>query len=166
MATRILFEEKQKFTQKWLWIMLLSINGLFSFAFARQIFLDKPLGNNPISDTGLTIVLVVVLLLTILFLSFRLDTRVQEDGISVRFFPIHWNFRHYKWEDIKSANIRKYAALGEFGGWGIRYSFGKSGKAYNMSGSDGLQLQLKNGQKLLIGTQHPETIEALLTSRF
>jgi hypothetical protein len=166
MATRILFEEKQKFTQKWLWLILLGVNFLFFYAFLSQVFFDRPLGNNPVSDTGLGIIMAVSLLLTLIFLSFRLDTKVQENGIYVRFFPIHLNFRHFSWEDIKSAKLRKYSAITEYGGWGIRYGFGKSGKAYNISGNSGLQLELKNGQKLLIGTQHPETVEAILNSRF
>jgi hypothetical protein len=162
---RILFEEKQKFTQKWLWLILLGVNSLFFYAFLSQVFFDRPFGNDPVSNTGLGIILAANLFLTLIFMSFRLDTKVQEDGIYVRFFPIHLNFRHFSWEEIKSAKLRKYSAIREYGGWGIRYSFGKSGKAYNTSGNNGLQLELKNGQKLLIGTQHPETVEGILSSR-
>ncbi len=43
---------------------------------------------------------------------------------------------------------------------GIRY--GPKGTAYNVSGKIGLQLELKNGKKILIGTRKPEEIENLL----
>jgi len=39
--------------------------------------------------------------------------------------------------------------------------FGK-GRALNMSGNMGLQLELKDGKKLLIGTQKFEELEQLL----
>jgi hypothetical protein len=56
--------------------------------------------------------------------------------------------------------VRKYKPLAEFGGWGLR--FGVSGKAYNISGNKGLQLELTNNKKLLIGTQKPEELSEAL----
>jgi len=46
--------------------------------------------------------------------------------------------------------VRRYNALSEFGGWGIR--FGSNGTAFNMSGTMGLQLEFLNRKRLLIGT--------------
>jgi len=166
MAAKILFEEHQKFTQKWLWLILFGLNTLFITAFISQVFFDRPLGNNPVGDIELGVFMSISLLFTLLFLSFRLETRIQEDGIAVRFFPFHLKFRHFKWEALNRAYLRKYDAFREYGGWGIRYSFGNSGKAYNMSGGDGLQLELKDGKKLLIGTQEPASVEAILKQYF
>lgn len=45
----------------------------------------------------------------------------------------------------------------EYGGWGIKGKF--KSKAYNVSGNIGLQLYLKNGRKVLFGTQRQEAIE-------
>lgn len=39
----------------------------------------------------------------------------------------------------------------DYGGWGIRY--GRKGKAFNVFGSRGLQLEFTNGKRLLIGSQ-------------
>jgi hypothetical protein len=39
----------------------------------------------------------------------------------------------------------------EYGGWGIKY--GKMGKAYNVSGNRGVQLEFTDGKRLLIGSQ-------------
>jgi TATA-box binding protein (TBP) (component of TFIID and TFIIIB) len=57
--------------------------------------------------------------------------------------------------------VREYAPLSEYGGWGLRYSV-NHGKAYNVSGNQGVQLFFTNGKKLLIGTQKPEEITAIL----
>jgi len=52
--------------------------------------------------------------------------------------------------------LRKYSPIGEYGGWGFRYG------AYNIKGSQGLQLKFKNGKMLLIGTQRPEELQKVL----
>ena len=74
----------------------------------------------------------------------------------VRFFPFHINFKKFAFEDISEYYAREYRPLLEYGGWGIRYSF--SGKAYNVSGKEGLQIIFKNGKKLLIGSRKPQEL--------
>ncbi|MHC4187375.1 MAG: hypothetical protein ACYSRQ_04200 [Planctomycetota bacterium] len=61
-------------------------------------------------------------------------------------------------EDLKECYIRTYRPIKEYGGWGIRYGFGESGKAYNVKGNQGLQLVFENGKRLLIGTQKPKRL--------
>ncbi|MES2389410.1 MAG: hypothetical protein V4543_15515, partial [Bacteroidota bacterium] len=59
------------------------------------------------------------------------------------------------------AYIRTYSPMGEYGGWGIRYGINK-GWLYNVSGNMGLQLELLDGKKVLIGTRKPDEIIAAL----
>ena len=49
------------------------------------------------------------------------------------------------------------------GGFGLRYSF-KYGRAVNVAGNFGIQLELKTGKKLLIGTSRPEEVEKVLNN--
>ena len=56
--------------------------------------------------------------------------------------------------------VRKYSALGEFGGWGIR--FRRGGIAYNVDGNKGLELTLQDNRKIMIGTQHPDELKSAL----
>ena len=42
----------------------------------------------------------------------------------------------------------------DYGGWGIRY--GPGGKACNISGKHGVQIELLNGERLLIGSRRSE----------
>ena len=51
---------------------------------------------------------------------------------------------------------RVYRPIREYGGWGIRY--GKNGKAYNISGDRGVQLELQNSKPLLIGSQRADEL--------
>ncbi len=147
------FTETQKFKQWWIWLLLVAINLLFAYGLYQQVYLGKPFGSNPGSDVSLVIFSTVSLLLTLLFLLFRLDTRIDEQGVSYRFFPFQLKYKQKKWSEIKKAYIRKYKPILEYGGWGMRFG------AYNVSGNIGLQLELHGGDELLIGTRKPEEME-------
>ena len=85
-----------------------------------------------------------------------LDTEILAGGIAVQFRPL--TKRHfYRWSEIESIEARKYRPIFEYGGWGIR-GFRKN-RAYNVSGSEGLQLVFKDGKRLLIGSQQAAALE-------
>lgn len=150
-----LFKERQYFRQPWLWITL-------TVSMALTIGLPLLLGGPGIWHESYLPVLLLPLLLPVLFLLMRLDTEIRPEGIYVRFFPFQRRFRSFRWDQINDAQLRKYDPLGEFGGWGIRGT--GANKALNVSGDQGLQLFLKDGKKLLIGTRNPVAIEKVLSS--
>ncbi|MCX6243228.1 MAG: DUF6141 family protein [Bacteroidetes bacterium] len=159
----ILFKERQRFKQWWIWLAFLGINALFLYAVYVQVICGKPFGNNPAPDAVLIIIMVMTILLSVFFFSFNLTTVVKDDGIYVRFFPFHFSFRHYSWEMISKAYVRQYNPIGEYGGWGYRLGIFGKGKAWNVSGNKGLQLEFNNKKKLLIGTKKPDELAAVLT---
>ena len=162
MKDEILFYEKQPFWQnKTLLIALPIINGIFIWGFVQQIILGNTWGTNPMPNVGLCIAVGGLLLLTVVLLLSNLQTVITGEGIYVRFRPFHFKSRFYAWEDIAEAYVRKYSPLREYGGFGLRGGW-KSGTAYNVSGSIGLQLVLENGRKILIGTGRAEELESVL----
>ena len=162
MDNEILFTERQRFKQLWLWLILLGINGLFLFGVFKQVINGQQFGDKPMSNTGLLIATGLTLLLTILFINFRLDTIIKKDGIYVRFFPLHLKFKHYSWDSLTKSFVRQYSAITEYGGWGLRLGLFGKGKAYNVSGDKGLQLEFANNKKLLIGTNKPDQLTETL----
>lgn len=86
----------------------------------------------------------------------NLTIEVRPDGLYFRFFPLHRSFRKIASEDLAGYEVRTYSPLKDYGGWGIRY--GRRGKAYNVSGNRGVQLEFSNGDKLLLGSQKPEEL--------
>jgi hypothetical protein len=162
MDNEILFTESQKFKQWWLWMILLGINGLFLFGVYKQVIGGQQFGDKPISNTGLLITTGLTLLLTFLFINFRLDTIIKKDGIYVRFFPFHMTFKHYNWNSLTKSFVRQYSAISEYGGWGLRLGLFGKGAAYNVSGNKGLQLEFNNNKKLLIGTNKPDELTEAL----
>lgn len=162
MNKEVLFFERQKFNQWWLWLILLGINGLFIFGVYKQIFGGQQFGDNPMSNDGLLFATGLTILLTVLFINFRLETQIERDGIYVRFFPFHFSFKHFPWDKISKSFVREYQPISEYGGWGLRLGLFGKGKAYNVSGNKGLQLEFTDHKKLLIGTNKPEELTAIL----
>jgi hypothetical protein len=112
----------------------------------------QPFGTKPIGDTGLIVTTLLMMTFTLLFLNLKLITLIKKEGIYVRFYPFHFRFKHYPWNELTQCEVITYDAIGDFGGWGIRMGSFEKGKAYNVSGNKGLQLEFKTKEKLLIGT--------------
>ena len=162
MENEILFSEIQKFKQRWLWIILFGINGLLVFTIIKRIILGHQFGDKLLGNLGFYIAFIITLFLTILIYNLCLDTQLKKDGIYVRFFPFHQTFRFFPWEKIDKLYVRQYNPVTEYGGWGIRIGLFGKGKAFNVSGNKGLQIEFHNEERLLIGTNKPdELIKAL-----
>lgn len=149
------FTERQRFTAWWLWILLLGAAALVWWAAWVQLVEGRPFGTNPASDWGMLLVwLLAGVALPWLFLAAQLRTEVRDDGIHVRFRPFHLRERSWSFDEIAGMEPRRYSPMKEFGGWGIR--LGPAGWAYNTSGDLGIQLVLRSGKRILIGTQDPD----------
>ncbi|MBM3420522.1 MAG: hypothetical protein FJY11_05240 [Bacteroidetes bacterium] len=155
------FSEIQRFRQTWLWFLILGLLGLFVWGFIQQIIMDIPWGNNPASDTGLMLFSLIPAGITLLFLVARLETRLDRNGISYRFFPFHRTRKTIYWNELAGTTVKKYRPLADYGGWGIRTGRGGE-KAFNVSGRYGVSLELKDGKRILIGTRRPEELSRAL----
>ena len=95
-----------------------------------------------------------------ILLAFRLITQVRTDGIYVRYAPLQPRFIRYSWSDIREVYLRRYNALPEYGGWGLR--MGPYGGGYIVPSEWGIQLVLQNGHKVLISTNRAEEVTEVL----
>jgi hypothetical protein len=157
MGSSPIYREVQRFRQVWVWVVVLVLAGLMWYATIMQIVLDTPFGGTPMPDIALVMFWFVFGLgLPALFLFGRLVTEVRDDGIYIRFFPFHWSYRRIAFTEMKQVIVREYRPIREYGGWGIRS--GREGKAYNVSGDRGVQMELVNGERVLIGSQRAEEL--------
>jgi hypothetical protein len=85
---------------------------------------------------------------------------VDSRNITVRYYPLM--SREIPLLDIDHFEARQYSALKEYGGWGIRG--GSQKKAYNVYGNEGVELTLRDGSKIMIGSQRAEALEGILRS--
>lgn len=92
----------------------------------------------------------------------ELQVEVRESALLVRLFPFTRQHR-FPWHTIRSCEARTYRPIVEYGGWGIRY--GRSGKAYNVYGTRGVQLEFHDGTRLLIGSQQADTLAEAIRAR-
>ncbi|MGD8742748.1 MAG: DUF6141 family protein [Granulosicoccaceae bacterium] len=160
MAT--VFREEQRFTQRWLWILLMLsmfvVLAVFGYGLIEQLVYGKPWGDRPVSDATLVTVSTAVILFTAgmvyLFYTLRLITEVRAEGLYIRFHPLRSKL--IPCSSIKFCAARTYKPLSEYGGWGIKY--GRSGWAYNIIGDRGVQLELHNGKRILIGSQRADEL--------
>lgn len=158
---RTYFREEQRFTQYWLWVLLvLVITAVLLPIFAAlyaELIEGRSFGENPSSTATLLIMFFMVAGLSsgilVLFWRTKLVTVVNKDGISLRFPPFFSRERKFEADSIAEYYIRQYKPIREYGGWGIRLGLTGYGRAYNVKGKTGLQLVFKNGKGLLIGTQ-------------
>jgi hypothetical protein len=154
------FKETQGFRVWWAWGGILALNGLFIYALVSQVVLGTPFGPKPASDAVLICCEAASLLFLLFIFSIKLTTTVSSRGISYQLFPFQQKPILLEWRDLHSAYMRPYNSFYEYGGWGLRTGSGQTGNAVNTSASSniGLQLQLKNGKLLLIGTRKPEAL--------
>jgi len=152
------FIEIQKFTQWWLWLILLAITFIPLYGLYVQIIKGGQFGSKPLSSTGLIFFLCFMLLMLIFFWLMKLTTEIDKDGISFNYFP--FTSRVVSWSEVESAEVVDY---GFVGGWGVRRG-SKHGTVYNISGKMGLALRLKNGDKFCIGTQKEQELQKLIKS--
>lgn len=144
--------EIQKFDQKW-------IKYLLTF-----ILIGLILGMILV-DNSFMVGIIITAPILVLFIMMRLITVIDSKGMSVRYFPIYINEKRIPWENIENIYVKKYQPIKEFGGWGIRISF-KNGMAFSTKGNYGIQIVLKNGKKILIGTQKPYDAQNIISQYF
>ncbi|MEA2097337.1 MAG: DUF6141 family protein [Candidatus Cloacimonadota bacterium] len=156
----VIYREIQRFRQIWIWCLigLLAVIGWYSFI--QQIVFGKPFGTNPAPDIVMWITWIAIGIgIPLLFYSVKLTVEVRNDGIHIRFFPLY--SRIILFNNVNSYEVTKYRPLSDYGGWGIRWSSEK-GWAYNVSGNLGVELELSNGKRLLIGSQDPKKLVQMI----
>lgn len=97
-----------------------------------------------------------------LILWMQLVTRINNEGIRVKFSPLGFSEKFFSWKEIEECYVRKYNPLTEYGGWGIKGSGRK--KAYNVSGNLGIQIVTRDKNKFLIGTMKPDDARAVISN--
>lgn len=154
------FEEKQHFRSLWVWAFVLLGALPIWIVFAIQVVGGRPIGDNPAPDWALwTFLALIGVGLPFLFWWMRLDVRVDDKQLWIRFRPLR--SKSIPHEEIQAAEAVDYSPLGEFGGWGVRFRPG-FGWAYNVSGKHGVIVTRKDGRRMLIGSQRSDELASAL----
>ena len=155
------FAETQRFRQTWLWVVFAFASGSFLFVVVGQMLGKGIFANLLFPNPALILMGGIIFLLILLFYKSSLSVKINRNGIYYRFTPFHWYYQKISWKDVEKVYVRRYDALTEYGsGWGIK--FGSAGKAYIVSGSYGLQIDLLDDRKILLGTKRPGELKKIL----
>lgn len=150
------FREVQPFTQnKLAWIVVVGVTLSVVVPLAIPVVRENMSG-------PLTATFALPLLAVVWFLAMRLETEVRDEGVHLRFRAL-WLPKTFAWEQIASAEAVTYRPILDYGGWGIRW--GRAGRAWNVSGSEGVRLHLTNGKNFLIGSREAERLAAAIRER-
>ena len=155
-----LYHEVQRFRQWWVWALVSGAAALAWLAFIRQIVYAQPIGTNPSPDWGVWLLwLFIGLGLPFLFSYLRLLLEVTADHLVIRFRPLHK--RIIPLAEVQEFQVRTYSAVKEYGGWGIK-GWSQQKVAYNVSGNEGVELTLRDGRRVMLGSQRaPELAQAI-----
>lgn len=148
------FTEKQSFIKSW-WPLSIA------FFMMAAIVPVVNYNNGQLSVPDMIFPVFVLLSGGIIFFFFTLSSRIDEKAVSVKFGLFQRSYKVFKWEDIKTIEVRKYNPIMEYGGWGYK-GLWKKNRAYSVSGNMGLQITFHNNARVLIGTKEPDKMKNYL----
>ena len=152
----IRFREDQRFTQWWIWLLILPLAAFAWWGFVQQIILGQPFGSNPGPDWVIWLTLLLVGIgLPALFVSIRLIVTVGGDGVTIRYRP--FTTRRIGFEEIGSFEARAYKPIKEYAGWGIK-GWSVERMSYSVSGGEGVELTLTDGKRVMIGSRKAQQL--------
>lgn len=158
------FYESQKFTQWWLWAIILSstlaVGGLLTKELLRQTDAGVPPDRTPVPVVFIIFSFAAVVGVIWLFTQLTLETKVDRDGVHYRFFPVIPSWKTISRGDIQYWDVKKYFVLG----YGIRFSWGIT--TLNVAGNMGLTLHYAGHKRLRLGTQKPEELIQAMKALF
>jgi hypothetical protein len=153
----VLFHEVQHLPRALLYLVLGVAAGPMWYLVVEQVLLGHPVGSKPAPDGVLLLLwLLVGVTLPLMMATARLETEVRSDGIRLRYPPFLRTPRHVHPLSIARCEARTYHPIREYGGWGIRWWFGRM--AYNVRGNRGVELELMDGRMLMIGSQRADEL--------
>ena len=153
----ILFLEIQKFTQTWIWVLLSAATVVT--VVSQYVSLRRLPATGSALKRRVLLVLPLCLLTGVwaLMLMSRLETKVRPDGLFVRFVPFQFRQQQIDLKDVTSVQAVQVSPVTMYGGWGMR--FGAGGRAYLVSGNDGVRIDYRDGRHLFIGSAKAEQLQ-------
>ncbi|MEQ8472705.1 MAG: hypothetical protein RIC35_16055 [Marinoscillum sp.] len=169
MKGRVLFKETQTFKGTFFWwlqtILIVAIIGGLILGKLLMIFGVQAFQSIQPEDSESMIAIIIALIVLggvfWLLSLIKMVVEIDEAGLYYTYFPFVSSKRSISKSDLISMSVRKYSPILEYGGWGYRRSF-RNGKALNVQGKYGLQVEYKDGKKLLLGTQKPAELDQVV----
>ena len=148
----VLFQEEQAFRQRHARLALATPPAAILFVTLRQLVWHRPWGSPPVSNGDLVFLSILLVAVYVRLITVRLVTRLRPSEIAIGLRGL-WRRRRIPLEQVRAAKEVQYDPIRDFGGYGFRS--GRRGQAYIARGTLGVELELLDGRKVLIGSQDP-----------
>jgi hypothetical protein len=153
----------QRFRQWWLWLFVVAPAVFAWYPFVQQILKGIPVGQHPAPDWVIwAIWLLVGLGLPFAFSRIRMVLEVTDAEVLIRYRP--FSRRAIALVDIGLVEVRSYNAVKEYGGWGIK-GWSSDKMVYNVSGGKGVELTLKDGRRVMLGSLRTDELAAAIEAQ-
>jgi hypothetical protein len=124
-----------------------------------QVVLGHPWGSHPMSNGSVVTWTVVLWLVYFRLITVRMVTQVSNGELRVALRGIRQS-RRVVLQGIQSVETVTYDPERDYGGYGFRSN--RLGKAYLARGTRGVRLRFVDGATLVIGSQTPDQLAAVL----
>lgn len=94
----------------------------------------------------------------ILWLVTPLTIRVDGEGVSAALGRPGLFRTRIAWDDVVRAEAVTYRPLRQFGGWGLRFGWRGTERAWTMRGDRAVVLHLDGGMRVYLGSDRPERL--------
>jgi hypothetical protein len=153
--TKPLFHEEQSLRQPRL-LILTAIPPVAMLLLAIwQVGLGHPWGKQPMSNTGMVGWTIFLWLVYVRLITVKLVTEVESNQVSVAMRGL-WRSYRISLEAVNSVKTITFHPIADWGGYGIRST--AKGKAFIAQGNRGVELELKKGGIIVVGSQRPDEL--------
>ncbi|HMW40150.1 MAG: hypothetical protein K1X68_05675 [Saprospiraceae bacterium] len=160
------FHETQQIRQWWIWLVVIILDIYFFIGFLYRAFLHLTYFDNRFDQDFYGIgTLILIIINTLMYVS-KMELSITPRGVALRFYPFRTEWQVFPWELIRHIRIRRFSAIREFSGWGVRLKSVGHGIAYLFGGCRALELILRNDATVLISTQRPMEMMQFLRAIF
>lgn len=146
------FEEHQYQRRLLPWLCVLSLWAITIWYLYNQCLSDIAKG------AEIFILILLPLAVTVLIAMFHLSVKIDKNYLMFKMFPFHLKYKKIRLDEIKNATIKEYNTDRSFHGWGLGITWNRKYKSYTVKGYKGVEISLKDGMKIFIGTQRPEDL--------
>ena len=154
---KVKFKEEQSFRA----IGILGLLAVLIIGLSAR-FADHLFGSTVVEYNNLPILLMSWAVLIIAFIYFwkiRYTIKVNKKGISYQYFPAHSSKNKIKWEEVDNCEVVRTPLATELSGWNVQFS---NEKNYSLSGRNGLNLTLKNGEQVFLGAKNLDKLQQVI----
>jgi hypothetical protein len=174
-SDHLYFQEAQRFP---LWIKAITLLSVVALGFPAILMWVEGSRFVPLA-LSFTVLTLFFLLLAVPNFVIKLATRLDSSHLYLRIYPLKLpipflppRVQNVPLKDITDWEVRTYRALFDREYWGTHFwslgsAFGGGRYLYmmkaNLLSGRGVQLRLRSGERLLVGSEHPEALASAIT---